>query len=229
MKRSPVVLLLLALICTTQLTTAHAQTTPVNGNFLLVGENGSPVTLIGSANSFTESAAKYWDQIVAVGNTSITTELMPSTLPQGANMIHVTTNGGLNNSLHFGNGLYWAHGIPGSFIPANTLVSFDLRVVSGTITGGLIQTNGAFFDFTPHGATSNWAHIVQQYNAPAVGISFENLSQSSGAEFYLANVYVASAVPEPDTFALLFTCLGILSIYWRRSNRRTRPGFSSPV
>src|SRR5437868_4610241 len=85
-----------------------AQTLPLNGYFQLVGENGSLVTVSGDVHTSRESAAKYWDQTIAVPGSSITTELLPSTHPRGGTMIHFITNNGYYAPVTFGNGLGWA-------------------------------------------------------------------------------------------------------------------------
>jgi hypothetical protein len=95
--------------------------------------------------------------------------------------------------------------------------SFDIFVISGSVTGGLVLSTGPFASFTAYTASGAWQHITQTVNTPVIGMAFENLVTGAGAEYLLDNLQV-NAIPEPGTFAMMFLAIGNV-LLWRRSFR----------
>jgi hypothetical protein len=186
-----------------------------NGGFDAVGPAGNPVTTL--AQSAGWSAALGWQQYALVPGSSITSELLPTTDPSGSgNMIHFITDNGDWPPSHAGNGFWQSF----STVPAASL-SFDLEVVSGQVTAGLVLVDGAYVDYPTFGPTSGWIHVTDVSSQPVSFVAFESLSLGVGAEYYVDNL-VMTSVPEPSTMVLLGTAslAGILGLLKLRRRRR---------
>ena len=195
----------------------------LNGGFDVGGPDGSSVTTLAQPFNPVPSAAADWVQYAVADNSSLTTELLPSTDPWGSgSMMHVLTTGGFSPTANFGNGFEQY------FSSVNkSVLSFDLDVVSGQVTGGLALTGSEdFVDPTPFGPTGGWIHVVEVSNQPINAVAFETMTFSAngaytGAEYYVDNV-VLSSVPEPSTIVLLGIS-SIASALWTiKKTRRNR-------
>ncbi len=158
-----------------------------NGGFDTVGPTGPVVTTF--CPVATESAAANWKQWAVVPSSQITTELCPSTdllSGGGGNMLHVITDVDLYSPAHCGNGFSQDFG---SILP-NAQASFDLFVVSGQVTAGLVLATGPFANFQTFGPTGGWIHVVDTVNAPVQSLAFETLTLGAGAEYYVDNARV---------------------------------------
>lgn len=206
---------------------AHANLL-LNSNFDTVGASGSLVTTSGVSNS--SSAADSWFQYTVVPAGYLTTELLTSTDPfGGGNMLHVTTDSGVWPGVtSAGNGFAQLFSLPpavGRQVLANATLSFDIDVVSGSVTGALTNIIGdGFIDIANNtfGPTAGWVHITE--HAPvgvlADGVAFETLTRGQGAGFganyYVDNLAVtSSAVPVPASLALIFAGLAGLGRFRR--------------
>jgi len=187
---------------------ANAGNILLNGGLDTVGPDGSPVSGSGP------SAAQSWTQFTVVPGSTISSQLLASTDPLGGGeMIDITTNAGYYAAASQGNGFYQDF----ATIPAAT-ASFDIFVVSGSVTGGLGLATGPFASFTAYTPTGAWQHVTQTVNAPVDGMFFENLVTGAGAEFLLDNLQVNS-IPEPGTFAMMLLAAGSM-LLWRVSLAR---------
>jgi PEP-CTERM motif len=170
-----------------------------NGGFDTVGPDGSPVTSIGQPYNPVASAAADWMQYAVVPESYIKTELLPTTDPWGSdNMIHVVTDNGYSTTDHFGNGFeqYFT-------TLQSATVSFDLYVVSGQVTAGLVVAgNEAFANDRIFNATGGWIHVVDQSNQLINDVAFETFTINAGAEYYVDNLVISSTVPEPSSLVL---------------------------
>jgi hypothetical protein len=167
-----------------------------NGGFDTVGPAGSPMTSIGQA--FDPSAAAGWEQYAIVPSSYFVSELLPTTDPTGSgSMMHVITTAGDWPPAEFGNGFEQF------FTTLNSAVfSFDLYVVSGQVTGGLVlASSGAYVDYPTFGPTGGWIHVTDHSTLPVNDVAFETLTLTGGAEYYVDNA-VLSAVPEPSSLAI---------------------------
>jgi hypothetical protein len=191
----------------------------IDPGFDTVGPSGSSVTTLGGSNGW--SAALGWFQFTVVPAGSLTTTLLPSTDPLGSgDMLHVVTDSGDYPPAEQGNG-FGQQFVGGARLPHAT-VSFDLYVVSGSVTGGITADYpshgiGVFTSNTPtFGPTGGWIHVVnaQLPGKLSDGVFFETLTLGQGAgygaNYYVDNVSVSS-VPEPSTWAMMllgFSALG---------------------
>lgn len=174
----------------------------VNGGFNKVGPSGSPVVVVGP--NTVNSAALGWVQWATVPGSTLTTALVLSTDPAGGGyMLHVTTNSGHSDTQGFGSGFGQY------FTPfAGAVASFDILVVSGQVTAGLVEGNDAG-PFAPNvgtfGPQGTWQHFTEDFSDPAKAIFFETLTFDAGAEYYVDNVRVKNpeSVPEPSTLMLV--------------------------
>jgi hypothetical protein len=177
----------------------------VNGGVDTIGPSGASVSGSGP------SAALGWNQFTVVPGSQITSDLETSTDPLGSGeMIHILTDNGFWGPASQGNGFHQGF----STLPSAT-ASFDIDVVSGKVTGGLVLATGPFAQFTPYQAGGGWQHVVENVNAPVIDIEFEVLTPTNagGAEFYLDNLQV-TPTPEPSMLPLLAGLL-VFALGWR--------------
>jgi hypothetical protein len=192
----------LSAFCLLHLTGAWADVL-VNGGVDTVGLNGSPVSGSGP------SAALAWNQFTVVPGSHITSDLETTTDPLGSGeMIHILTDNGFWGPASQGNGFHQSF----ATLPSAT-ASFDIDVVSGEVTGGLVLATGPFAQFTPYQNSGGWQHVVENVNAPVIDMEFEVLTANAGAEFYLDNLQV-TPTPEPSMLPLLVVGL-VLAWGWR--------------
>jgi hypothetical protein len=72
---------------------------------------------------------------------TLTTTLLPTTDPSGSgDMLHIVTDSGDYGPAEQGNG--WYQGFIGGVLLADATVTYDLDVVSGSVTGGLVASDG---------------------------------------------------------------------------------------
>jgi hypothetical protein len=168
-----------------------------NGGFDTVGPIGSPVMTPGQGSNL--SAAANWTQFAIVPESYIRTDLLPTTDPTGSgSMIHVVTDNGDWPPAHFGNGFDQNFSTAGAAV-----LNYDLYVVSGQVTGGLVlASTGAYVDFPTFGPTGGWIHVTDVSSQPVNVVAFETLTLRAGAEYYVDNVVVTSTVPEPTSLVL---------------------------
>ena len=195
----------------------YATAAPIlNGGFDLIGPNGPSVTNFAHTSDF--SAALGWVQWALSSGSYVTTTLQASTDPLpggGGNMIHYLSDGHSWPPDSMGNGF----GQSFSSALLSATVTYDLYVVSGQVTGGLyndllLYGNGAFSDFSyTFGPTNGWIHVTETISHAVAGVAFETLTATGGAEYYIDNLRVTSAVPEPSTLLLFvsgFAGIGLL-------------------
>jgi hypothetical protein len=215
-----------ALIGGALLATPAAADYLINSGFDTLGPGGSPVTTIGGSGAW--SAALGWEQFTVVPGGYLTTSLAPSTDPWGGgNAIHVVTDSGDYPPAEQGNGFGQVFS---SLLPHAT-VSYDLYVVSGSVTGGItLDIGGGVGVFTGNtptfGPTGGWIHVVnaQLPGELSTGVYFETLTLGQGAgygaDYFVDNVVVS--VPELSTWAMMllgFAGLGFSG--YRRAKART--------
>jgi hypothetical protein len=167
----------------------------LNGGVDIVGSNGNPAVTSGGSGG---SAAQSWIQYTVVPLSTITSQLLPTTDPFGSGMmIDISTTAGFYAPASQGNGFYQHF----TTVPA-AVFTFDIYVVSGTVTGGLVLTTGPFAQAN-HYSSASWQQVSQTINSPVNEVAFEDLVAGAGAEFYLDNLQVLQVAPEPGTWALL--------------------------
>ncbi|MFP4124571.1 PEP-CTERM sorting domain-containing protein [Coleofasciculus sp.] len=140
-----------------------------------------------------------------------TTELLPSTLPNGGEkMMHVTTTG-------WNNGLLQVFGELGTG-PETTLSSAWLYVLSGKVAIGTGNGGGTGHDKTIS-TTDQWVKIeAKNGGSPANEFIIYSASQG-GAEFYVDMASV-EPVPEPLTILGSATALGFGALLKREHSRK---------
>ncbi len=210
-----------ALLALPALGSAHAALL-FNGGFDAAGA-ASPDTSVGPGGGL--SAAAAWTQFTVVPGGSLTTTLGATTDPMGSgNMLGVSTDSGDWPAAEQGNGIYQ----PLTALVPHAVVSFDLLVVSGFVTGGLTQAIGSVGVFTSFdqtfGPTGGWIHVTETQAGLSEDVAFETLTYGQGAGFgavyYLDNLTVTDA-PEPASAALLVTgALAMAGMARRRAGRR---------
>jgi hypothetical protein len=186
-----------------------------NGGMDTIGPNGTPVTVVGLDTE--NSAAKEWAQFNQFSHNTIVTNLEATTDPLGAiNMLHVTITGP-----------DLASGIQQDFDKTYRFVdlSFDLKVVSGDVIGGLVigtplAGDGFAADIVSGPTGGSWKHFDVVSGPEDVGrVDFEQFGNNpdAGTEWYIDNVSASlvPAVAEPSGEAiLLLTAVGCLR-RWR--------------
>ena len=205
-----------------------------NQNFDSAGAGGAgPITTIGNLfpppYAGSESAAADWTQFTVYPGGELTTTLLSSTDPFGAdaNMLHVVTDSGDYPPAKQGNGFGQIY--VGGLLLAHATLTFDLDVVSGSVSGGLTAVEGSVGVFPPGfptwGPTGGWIQVTDTMNAYlSQGVYFETLSDGTtangdltkGGDYYIANIGVSS-VPEPASWAMMlagFAGLGLAG--WRK-------------
>lgn len=112
-----------------------------------------------------------------------------------------------------------------SFTPAAVSgnVSVDLMPLTGTINFVSALLNGDGFSFLPENGASNFSFqsVVSssqplQLQVFGFGGSADPLSGAPAAYRGTINVAAVSAIPEPETFALMFAGLGLVGYMARR-------------
>ena len=168
-----------------------------NSSFEEVGPNGSSTSFTGLEGGGSSAANNWWVWNNTPGTT--TTELLPSTLPNGGDkMLHVTTQ--------------WNSGIWQPFLPYNTgpnevISSAWVYVISGNV--GIGTGNGGNTGLNVISSTTNQWQLLQVRNFVSPANEFIVYStSSSGAEFYVDMARVEpvekKSVPEPcSVFGLL--------------------------
>jgi PEP-CTERM motif-containing protein len=187
--------------------TSRAQADPINlltnGDFSVAGTAGSPASFTGqdffydsyntSRYTGAPSAAASWG---IWNNTYWTTltELLPSTFPGVANMIHVVTdgtnNGLLQSFLAFDTGAG----------PGAVLGSVAVYVLNGQV--GIGTGNGLYTGFDGFSSQTGEWQVINATNGNAPANDFLVYSANGPAEFYAAAASV-SPVPEPATLMLV--------------------------
>jgi hypothetical protein len=162
------------------------------------------------------SAALGWTQFTVVPTGILTTTLSPTTDPfGGGNMMEINTDSGDFPPAEQGNG--FGQNLP--FLVPSATLTFDLDVISGSVTAGLTEAKGAIGVFPPtvqtFGPTGGWVRVTDHLPAGllAQGVYFETLTLGQGAGFG-ADYFVDNAVvtePEPGSFALLLAGLATLA------------------
>jgi hypothetical protein len=195
----------------------------INGGFDTVGPMGTPVTSPGGTGAL--SAALGWSQETVVPTGTLTSALLPTTDPFGSgNMVHITTDSGDWPAAEQGNGLGQA--FPSSLRGAH--LTFDIDVISGSVTGGLTEAVGGGIGVFPptiktFGPTGGWIQVTDQLSPGLLsqGVYFETLTFGQGpgfgADYYLDNALVTA--PEPASLALFAVGMATLAgVRRRRSN-----------
>ena len=175
----------------------------LNGGVDLVGSSGNPATGPGGA------AAQSWIQYTVVPGSTVTSQLLATADPFGSGqMIDISTNAGYYAPASQGNGFYQHFtAVPGA------VFTFDIYVVSGTVTGGLVLTTGPFAQANHYTVTGSWQQVTQTINSPVNEVAFEDLANGVGAEFELDNLQVLQTAPEPASWTLLLVaCLGVAAL-----------------
>jgi hypothetical protein len=118
-------------------------------------------------------------------------------------MLHVISDNGFFPPHSYGSGVGQSlnpNG-DGGLYPLGGTLSFDIRVVSGQVTGGLVLTsNGTFAPGTGVFGPGPWVHFVQTHAADERDVRFEILTLGVGAEFYLENaVFIPNLPTTPDS------------------------------
>jgi hypothetical protein len=190
----------------------------LNGDFETVSGSGSPLTVVGPTGTY-PSAASDWLSLVAVPNSHVSTELIPSTDPfpgGGGLMLHVITENGIESTGSFGGGVVFPFSSP---FPSGGTISFDIMVVAGDITAGV--SFGPFI--TPVGAPAGTGWQRFSYSIPqnqsVSAFAAENLNQNEYAEFYLDHV---TFVPEPSTIVLAGFGIALLAANKRNNTRKDK-------
>ena len=193
---------------------AHGANLLLNGSFDTVGPDGSPVTSLGGTGG--NSAAEHWEQFTVVPTGTLTSTLLPTTDPfvVGGNMIHVTTDSGDYPPAEQGNGIGQAF----PHVLHDAMLTFDIKVVSGQVTGGLTESVGhgiGVFPSTvqtfvgPTTGTDGWVQVTDHLNPGLLsqGVYFETLTLGQGAgfggDYYIDNAVVTGIIPEPATWAMM--------------------------
>jgi len=208
----------------------------INPGLDTVGPLGSPVTTMAPAMvppyAGGPSAAAGWSQFVVWPSGTLTTTLLPTTDPfGGGNMLHIVTDSGDYGPAESGNG--WGQGFIGGVLLADATVTYDLDVVSGSVTGGLVAADGAFQFNTPtNGPTGGWIQVTDHMLPGLLSglVAFETLTpgMTTGGDYYVDNINVTGnlTVPEPATMTLLAGGLGGLFLRRRRAAQAASPGLS---
>ncbi len=142
------------------------------------------VTTVGTGES--PSAAPDWFQFAGIPQSITTTNLVPSTDPNGGGeMMHViVSNGGqLGNTYGNGFGQLFASDV------TDATLTFDILVTSGQVTAGLVSTSGPFASGAEtFYASPNWQQFSEQAG-PDEGVYFETITSTlSNAEYFVDNV-----------------------------------------
>jgi hypothetical protein len=202
---------------------ARAYADPINllanGDFGIAGPAGSPSAYTGQDFFFDSyNTAQYTGAPSAAANWGIwnntsgttTTELVPSTFPGVANMIHVVTDASNNGLLQ-------------SFLPFNTgrdagavLGTIAVYVVNGQV--GIGTGNGLYTGFDGFSSTTGEWQLINATNGGSPANDFLIYSSNGPADFYAAAASV-SPVPEPATLMLVGG--GALACLTRVRRRRT--------
>jgi hypothetical protein len=216
---------------------AAAATYLINPGLDAVGPSGPSVTTVAGGPEV-PSAALGWLQFTAVPGGTLTTTLLPTTDPWGSgNMLHIVTDSGDYPPAKSGNG--FGQQFVGGARLVDATVSFDIDVVSGSVTGGISADTaahdiGVFTSHTPtFGPTNGWIRVVN-VQLPGVlsdGVFFETLTIGQGAgygaNYYVDNVAVTAA-PEPPTWAMLLAGFAGLEFVGQRRARKAALPFAGP-
>jgi hypothetical protein len=193
---------------------AQAQNLVQNPGFETVGPNGSSTVSTQSGSSFVGiSAASNW-AVWNFGsssgvNTVTTTRITPSTLPGGQTaMLRVSNTTGVG-------AVY--QGVSSLSGPATATLS--LLVTSGQVLVDLSLGGGPPDGFILTGATADWTTFVFTSSGPADQIRI--FANAPNTTFFVDNVSVTAAAPEPSALALLLPALfsGLAAIKQRRKRK----------
>jgi len=152
-----------------------------NGDFEAPGTGPTTLTLIGSG----DSAAPGWTTFNWVDGVTTTTELVPSTLPDHSQMLHVTTNGASHC------GLVQQY-LPQGQGPTPAHLEVSVFVLSGRVGIGI--GNGGDVSTTTFSTTQGqWERLAaDHFDTPAGEVVIYG-EWADGASYYVGNASVTGS------------------------------------
>lgn len=182
---------------------AHANLL-ANGDFSVIGPNGSPTVHVGLNGLGSSSADSWsvWHNNNAVTTTQLvtTSNLLPAGVPTNA------TTGMLVTSTGASNGVFQTFGSN----PANAFFDVYVWVLQGQVTIGA-GNGGATVGTVNSSGINQWEHLATASSGSPVN---QVIIYSTGpAVFYVASANV-DAVPEPASMAVLG--LGVVALARRK-------------